>query len=166
MYGFRTGTGMGAVSALVQTAPPADPTCLHDCTSFWNWMFYPCCADAAVNWETIQITGNAYEGLPSTPAPSTMPAPVGTAANPTPLTTPPADQSTAQGTVDATITAGQTAQQTQAQSFFADLSNWTNAGNCSSSILSGVCDSTVFIAGAIAAAGLLFMFAGGRGRRR
>ena len=165
MYGFRTGTGMGAVSALVQTAPPADPTCLHDCTSFWNWMLFPCCADAAVNWETIQITGNAYEGLPSTPAPSTMPAPVGTAANPTPLTTPPADQSTAQGTVDATITAGQTAQQTQAQSFFADLSNWTNAG-CSSSILSGVCDSTVFIAGAIAAAGLLFMFAGGGGRRR
>lgn len=125
-------------------------------------MFYPCCVGAAVNWETIQITGNAYQGLPSTPAPSTMPSPVGTTANPNPLTTPPADQSTAQGTVDATIAAGQTAQQQQAQSFFADLSDWTGAASGCSSSITGICDSTVLIGGAIVAIGLAFFVFGGK----
>lgn len=170
MYGWRSEFGLGdtaPTNANVQAAPPANPTvsnCSYDCTTFWNYMFHPCCVDASPNWAGNLIAGgNPYQGLPPTPAPTPPPAPVATPGNPTPLTTPPANQQMAQDTVDATIVAGQQAQQAQAQDFFSSLDTSLNPAGCSSTMLSGICDSTVLIAGGIVFTTLmLLMFSGGR----
>ena len=172
MYGFRQ--GFGDVRAAVQTAAPANPDCNPpvgvDCTSFWEYMIHPNCGCTYPNWMTSTFgTSTAYQGLPNPPAPTGPPAPVSTSANSTPLTTPPADQSTAQGTVDATIAAGTAANQAQAQGFFADLSTWidtANAGStCSQNLISGVCDWMTVAGAGIVFVGVMALF-GSSGRRR
>ena len=168
MYGWRKGFGdtPAPTSATVQTAPPMNPTG-YDCTSFFPWLVQPTCSAAPTNWFT-QTFGGApnYTGVVAPPAPAPPVAPVATASNPAPLTTPPASEAGAQETVNATITATQQAQQAQAQDFFSQLDLALNPGGICNQNLAisnslGICDSTIYWAGGIAL-GLFVLFSMGK----
>lgn len=149
MYGW----GMGQV---------ANPVC----TGTFSWLDPGCWGV----WIGAQMTGQAnaagnldtsssYSGFPLPPAPLPPPAPVATAENPTPLTTPPSSAAEAQNTINATLAAGTAANQQQYQQFFATVPT-----GCQSTILPsfGFCDTTIYwAAGITVLLGFVYM-AGGR----
>ncbi len=136
---------------------PANPVC----TGFWSNLD-PMCWGYQIG--SAAIAGGSLDynlpGYAPPPAPLPPPAPVATPANPAPLTLPPSSGGDAVGTVDATIAAGAAANQQNLLNFFA------TQPDCTQSLLPalGICDSTIYIAGAVA--GLLAFVSWSSRRRR
>ena len=144
MYGFR---GLGA---------SMECTCA---SGFWSWATNPSCwPNSMPEWQTF------CNSVGVAPAPTIVPGTVSTL--------PAGTQDNAQGTVDDLLNQQTAAQQAANAADMTSVFNfgWTPGGttggcaqNMALSLALGVCDSSIYLAGAIMAAGLaLFLFRGHR----
>lgn len=144
MYGFLNGSGLGA---------SMECTCA---SGFWSWAVNPSCwANSMPEWQIFCTSVGVA------PAPTIVPGTVSTL--------PAGTQDNAQGTVDTLLNQQTAAQQAANAANITPVFNWgwtpgdSPTGACAQtmalSLALGVCDSAVYLAGAIAAAGLaLFIF--------
>ena len=147
MYRF----GMGDVSMT--------PDDIASCTKYYWLLPIPCWSLSPSAWQSAAALN------PSLLTPTPPSQPVATPSNPTPLTMPPASAEDAQATVDATVAASTAASQENILAAVQTQQSLLPSDACSETIISGVCDVVVYIAGALLAGVVLMSAIAPRGRR-
>lgn len=142
-------TGAINCSALV---PGAESTNCGNCSGYFDWLVTPEC------WSSPP---GAWSQAAQYPVPS---LPVAVPAIPSAYGTGPSSVEDAQAQTDAAIATQVQAQQGQNAAFFGNVVPVTDSsgGACTSTLISNLCDSTVYIVGGIAAVVLALLAFGGR----